>query len=460
MKIPTSLVYFSGLVLVSISCSCSGIKEQWTEFHSQRHASDGTYVGVPPRSRDGKVDLTDSYQNHLGIVEFDDQGELWDPRQLQGVKQKIASISRKQPLIVVTFAHGWENNSIPNNSNLRTLAETIHTINKVHFTPPDGRNPTARAYGVYLAWRGKTGFPIPKLDFYNRAEAAKRMGRVTATSAVYELGRAVREANPSSRHMLVGHSFGGSLIEEAINQPLAADIARIKGRSEIALPADLILTINAAQSSMPAKKLIDAMKARNLDVFTGSHSRPLIVSVTSEGDLATHYGFPAGGYLGRRFQFLNTGSSGLYRKYPATDPYPQSQGRTHLRTTGWNSALITHEVATFDYNEIVKKPVDDGYYSAEQNVFRSNQNPNRIGDFRVFGKEKYYDFKSKNGWNDSPYWVIRLPKSMCKDHVDIDNRDLFALFTSLLYQIVPAPVKGNQPEPNLLRSQKTYFQVR
>ena len=50
----------------------------------------------------------------LGFIEFDEQGDFWDREQLRKTVQAIRDTGR--PVLLVTYIHGWQNNSNPNDA--------------------------------------------------------------------------------------------------------------------------------------------------------------------------------------------------------------------------------------------------------------------------------------------------------------------------------------------------------
>ena len=45
---------------------------------------------------------------HTAFIEFDDQGDLWEPGQISNAVQVIRS---NNPVFLVTYIHGWKNNA-------------------------------------------------------------------------------------------------------------------------------------------------------------------------------------------------------------------------------------------------------------------------------------------------------------------------------------------------------------
>src|SRR5262249_7910664 len=104
----------------------------------------------------------------LCTIEFDDQGEFWDPNQLDKTIEHIqekcnhrkdGSASKESDksgeVIVITFAHGWMHNASPEDKNFQKFAERIgkRAEAEAEFAKAHNR-PQRPIIGVYLAWRG------------------------------------------------------------------------------------------------------------------------------------------------------------------------------------------------------------------------------------------------------------------------------------------------------------------
>src|SRR6185312_16699778 len=50
----------------------------------------------------------------LAFIEFDEQGDFWDREQLRKTVQAIRFTGR--PILLVTYIHGWQNNSNPSDA--------------------------------------------------------------------------------------------------------------------------------------------------------------------------------------------------------------------------------------------------------------------------------------------------------------------------------------------------------
>ncbi len=175
----------------------------------------------------------------LGIVEFDDQGMLRNSRQLLDIKAALDSRPRERPLLLVFFAHGWFNDATPRNQNLSDFRRLLDELRKSN-QKTGGATYPHEIMGIYLAWRGaslpKTGLAgldtaLGLASFGSRKHAAERVGRLSCTEAVLTLAATARlqpaakkagfyEKRNNVRTIVVGHSFGGLLIERAFVQAM------------------------------------------------------------------------------------------------------------------------------------------------------------------------------------------------------------------------------------------------
>ncbi len=268
----------------------------------------------------------DGYQ--LGIIEFDDHGEFWQPEQVYRVLAALhAKNSKGGRVLVMVFIHGWKNDASPGNEkqgNLAFFDATLARIARTEIaTAPSGQ--ARSVFGIYLAWRGSSlnlPEPFSNLSFWDRLATATRISEGAAATQSLLAILAETNRNPYSRSIVIAHSMGALIVEKALTQALAAQVM-IQGfakppdsRSSLELklkfPTDLVILVNSAAPALYAKTLIDTLEAFNVVPSQPAnprlvHSisaawRPLIVSVTSEHDNATGLAFPIGTTLGSLFQ--------------------------------------------------------------------------------------------------------------------------------------------------------------
>ena len=246
----------------------------------------------------------------LGIIELDDQGWQWNPRQLQLALEVTDKAARASGALVVVFFHGWKNNADVCNVNLACFREALAMLAEFERTAADKQGvPARRVIGIYPAWRGLS-VKFPKnFSFWGRKETAHRVGRASAVDVVAEfdaLQKRLPEGN-RTRLVFIGHSFGAAVLYEASAglvrhglvsamrretpttcQPAQPEIDRIAGLG------DLMVLVNPA---------FEASLYHDIDVRTHwfqAFSRlqtPTLVTVSSKGDWATRTFFPVGRWV-------------------------------------------------------------------------------------------------------------------------------------------------------------------
>lgn len=355
----------------------------------------------------------------LGFVEFDDQGEPWSPRQTERVIAVIEEANRaKNGAVVMVFVHGWKNNASPEqeqqdgyalNGFNRLLTETVQGLRASYPTTPP------QVVGVYVGWRGKSAKTLEVFSFYGRRRAASRVAGTAATGTLFEI-LAVANQNPESRVMLVGHSFGGLVVEEVVSDVMAGVLLGAPG-PEAEFPADLVVLLNPASPAVYAKQLVDLLIRKGITLYRVDangkrYERPLLVSITSVADTATRVAFPIGnmlGTLGRR-----------YRDYGPEFCSPGTSQRTFQRqTAGHTEVLHSHLVTT------TARAAPAGFDVWGGRIDRLNlqvePDPATRGLTISFDGENQRVTISKKllTLNDTPYWIMRVPKSLIRDHSDI-----------------------------------------
>jgi pimeloyl-ACP methyl ester carboxylesterase len=295
----------------------------------------------------------------IGIIEFDDMGELWtrcdlsptdsQPCQLTETldwikKERQAAAAKGRDSLVIVFVHGWNNNAQNGDPNLKDFATAIQLLRVSNRKllircrpqqsgaadtsgPCDGVPKPVRYIGVYLGWRGRT-FPgaLNYLTPLGREKGAKRAASVSATEVLLRLREASKAKigadDREGKFMVVGHSFGGLLVERAVAQALTEQIAgqiahgdlstRCSHDPQLDAPsagnssashsetpqyrplADLIVLINPAIEALETQELIDMMKRscfwtpwiKNPGSNDGFHA-PLLISIKARNDNAT-----------------------------------------------------------------------------------------------------------------------------------------------------------------------------
>lgn len=248
----------------------------------------------------------------LGFIEFDDQGQLWDRKQMSDVVGRLAAEAGTKELLMVVFVHGWKHSAAPGDGNITTFRKVLTQLSdsEAQIAKLTGLPPRAVA-GVYLGWRGGS-LSVPVLEnltFWDRKNTAQKVGHggVTEVLSRLELIKLDKDSTEPggsrTRMVVVGHSFGGAVVHTALAQILESRFVRTTGpaglQSDVAGFANLVVLINPAFEAMQFSVLSDMATERG-SYFASQ--LPVILEMTSEADYATRYAFPAGRWFSTRFE--------------------------------------------------------------------------------------------------------------------------------------------------------------
>jgi hypothetical protein len=254
------------------------------------------------------LEVRDEYL--LGFVELDDQGWLWDRKQLQAVLAKLADEGARRDLLMVVFVHGWKHNASVCDTNVACFREVLLRLDDIEKLAArmEGREPR-RIAGIYIGWRGLsvTGRYLSNVSFYNRKTTAQRVGERGVTEVFLRLQnfiqnqRALIGPEAQTRLVIVGHSFGGAVVYSAVSQLLMErSLGEEGGVAGGAEPfVDLVVLVNPAFEAARYEPLFQIVTERK---FYPRDQRPVLAILTSEGDQATGRAFPAGRSLSTIFQ--------------------------------------------------------------------------------------------------------------------------------------------------------------
>lgn len=259
----------------------------------------------PASSLQEYTDPNDSDRAYmLGIVEFDDQGQLYDRNQMSALLDHLYETAAHDNVLISVFVHGWHHRAKAGDNNIVNFRKSLLELSKLEHVDAreKGRRPR-KVVGVYAAWRGES-VPVPILNvatFYSRKNVAQRVGHgvtelLMRLEEVRDLKESVRDGNESpNRLVVIGHSFGGAVVYSALSQILMERFVDTKGpvgtASTVRGFADLVILLNPAFEALQFSTLSDMANER------GSYSSdqvPVLAVLTSETDYATKYAFWAG----------------------------------------------------------------------------------------------------------------------------------------------------------------------
>lgn len=242
----------------------------------------------------------------LGFVEFDDQGQLYDRKQMNILIKHLYSMASTDDLLMSVFVHGWHHNAKANDSNIVNYRNTLLKLSRLEqFDAKQAQRKPRKIVGIYVGWRGES-VTIPYLNtltFWDRKSTAQKVGHggVTEFFSRLEEIRNVKESTYTdnkeiqNRLVIIGHSFGGAVVYSALSQILMDRFVDTKGpvgtASTVKGFGDLVILINPAFEALQIATLNDMANERG-SYF--SDQAPVLAVLTSEADLATKYAFWAG----------------------------------------------------------------------------------------------------------------------------------------------------------------------
>ncbi len=351
-----------------------------------------------------------SGKHWMGIVEFDDHGKFWNKLQMVKLIERLSQIPPEKGAIVVVFIHGWKHNASPCDKNLIEFQNSLKLISQGEAVSSIEQNRMSReVVGVYVGWRGlNVKMPLLKqTTFYNRKNAARRVGDGAVPELLLNLRNAVYKFNDSkkskqSRLVLVGHSFGGKVLYSSMSSHLTEDI--IQSRDPNHRPfADLTVLINPAfdATRMDALHVLTAMDGVN-QITWPENQRPVLSVFTSRGDNATKNFFPLG-------RFFSANIEG-YRD--------SNQRAASICTVGHLRRYRTHYLDPF--NE-VPMPVRLETYAGWLDERRQPGGFQQVAGLKL----THYQYSPFN-----PFQVVYVDKSIIPDHTKIFEKN-FVEFLAL-----------------------------
>ncbi len=241
----------------------------------------------------------------LGFVEFDDQGQFHDRRQVNFLIDRLVEESTTHNLVMVVFVHGWKHNAKigdENIENFRKILTQLSDLEEGFLTSGLKKSRPRKVVGIYVGWRGKSldAGPLTNLSFWDRKNTAHKVGHGGVTELLGRL-EGIRQVDQrldppgiegQTKLVIVGHSFGGAVVYSALGQVLTERFIDIEGKAKSPREfGDLVVLINPAFEAMRYANL-QAMAAERPTYFTGQ--RPILAILTSEADKATKVAFPLG----------------------------------------------------------------------------------------------------------------------------------------------------------------------
>ncbi len=287
----------------------------------------------------------------LYFVEFDDQGLLYPQhasrhgdawQQLDFLMKELRELADKhEGISLFVYVHGWKHNASADDDNVQEFRDALlatDLVEKATAKDNPGVQPR-KVVGIYVGWRGRSmdlGEPLNSLSFWDRKFTAQHVAEGSARELFARLRGFQRTENrkskgerPKVRAILIGHSFGGLILFNAISgsliEALTSEDDWGEGGGPVARFGDMVVLINPAFEATRYSPLHRVATRRRYSKYRA----PILVSVTSTADWATRTAFPFG-------RFFNT----IFETTASTE-----ESTANNNTIGHVQSYITHHLS-------------------------------------------------------------------------------------------------------------------
>lgn len=369
-------------------------------FNYHFRADDTNYSG---KNKDQYFKTSNAYEAY---VEFDARGSLYRDEQNRTVQRDaaLALIRRvKQPpgqaprkIALYVFVHGWKNNASEDSGNVWGFRRFLSDIAAQHCNEP--------VIGVYIGWPGASIKGDVFLTFWNREPVADNVGNnQELTDTLRLMLQAVKgpdylDNGLGSTAVVIGHSFGGIALERAATKLLQEQLAK-----SAESPADLFILLNEAGAAAIGRPFLMELSDQGV-TYNDQRNRPhpLLLSMTSTGDVATKFAYPGGEYLSF--------------KRPVTENYSPPDRFGQASTLPYNLLTAANMIALQSHRIVsCTSPATDGL--AITLTSRTSYCMTPITDGRL---------------NKTPHWIMPLPQVFVPDHSSVFQMNLLKLISAVL----------------------------
>ena len=431
-------IFLTILVAFMLGCSSNDIYRSDYETCNYRAAGDCSKNALQIYAEGEK----DEYR--LGFVEYDDQGQLRDRKQMNAVLDKFRDLAAFEDVLLITFVHGWHHSAKPGDGNIMSFREMLAEVSKTEdLASIQQHRKKRRVVGLYVGWRGDS-ISIPyvnDLTFWERKNTAHDVGQLGVTEVLLKLEEIVNvkigigeEAPPpmTSRLVVIGHSFGGAVVFGSLQKVLAdrfLDSRRGKTMQDDAKGfGDLVVLMNPAFEAIRFGALYDLSQEGCRGYFKSQ--LPKLAILTSETDYATKYAFWVGRAMSTFFEAHTTldrhyceraGSSGI-------QSMQIREGEADRNTVGHFTPYLTHQLLPVAEKKLRKA---DFKVKELQTIWSEHTNDKPLD----FVGSQLVSLNRTTPLN--PYLNIKVDEELINDHNDIWRpqvvsfiRDLIAISTT------------------------------
>ena len=376
---------------------------------------------------------------HLGFVEYDDQGQLRDPAQMQNVLGEFQRLAAADDVLLISFVHGWHHSAKPEDGNIESFREMLGKVSIMEGIGSKQQDRKKRkVIGLYIGWRGDS-ITVPYvsgLTFWERKNTAHDVGQQGVTEVFLKLEeivnvkKSIDQSVPqpsNSRLVVIGHSFGGAVVYTSLQKILAdrfIDSRAIKTfQGDASGFGDLVVLMNPAFEAMRFGTLYDLSQQSCRRYF--STQLPKLAILTSEADYATRYAFSIGRFFSTMFESHVT----LNRHYcnqagsKGVQPMKIKEGEADRKTVGHFKPYLTHRLEPSQNKQIRSDKFQIGQL---QDIWAKHTNEVAV----EFEGSRLESLNRTTPLN--PYLNIRVDRKLINDHNDIWRPQIVAFIRDLI----------------------------
>ena len=321
------------LTVLTLLGACVPIREIRTELPHPGTSAAATLPEPTALSVDCNVGTATDNENRrmiedygayvLAFAEFDDQGWSYDgDQQLAALRERLQAelqdpAFRESDFVVVVFVHGWHHNAHDNDCNVQEARQMVRIAAQQFDAAVTNHQfvRKRRVFGIYVGWRGESvnAAGLRYTTVIDRRDTAEKVAKGSVRQLLADLheqqliaqAAASDRTNPADQAArmytnVVGHSFGGLIVFNALSQQLisdltaAADVACTPGGAPgVTRPwPDNVVLINPAFEASrfePLNRLADRAAACG---YAAPH--PLLTVITADNDEWTGGVFTSG----------------------------------------------------------------------------------------------------------------------------------------------------------------------